>query len=388
MKRQSVQSIPWCILLWVSRCLGAVLLLATLLPLMRSGSWIVRAWDFPRLQLAVMCLLIAIALLAAALRLGWRPDIWGLMIALGLAAAWQVSHVLPYTGLWPKRLANAETADLTVLVVNLDVRNTRSEEAAETIASVQADVVLLIEIDREWAATLDPIRARFVHHAEEIKPDGLGMAIWSNVPLEGTEIRYLVSDERPSIHTELVLSPTRRARFIGLHPVPPGLTKSPGDGRYDSRIRDAELIRIAKRVGDNSESTWIIAGDFNDVAWSHTTRLFEALSGLADPRIGRGLLSTYHAGRPLLRFPLDHVFVSPSFTIANLQRIRIPGSDHFAILVGVKFGSGLGADPDAGPDDRREAEEVIDEGVEDAEESGELASPPEHDPRQHRRDDR
>lgn len=377
-----MESTLWNILIWGSRCLAGAVLIATLLPFVRSGSWMIRAWDFPRLQLTAMCLITVLTLLACTARFGWRPDIWGLMIALGLAATWQVSHVAPYTTFWPKRLADTDSADLTLLIANLDVRNPRAADAAEAIAGLEFDAVLLIEIDSEWARTLAPVRSRFAHHVEEIRPEGLSMALWSNVPVEQPEIRYIASDQRPSIHTEMVLSPTKRARFIGLHPVPPGLPTNGGGDRHDSRIRDAELIKVAEFVGDDTQREWIIAGDFNDVAWSHTTRLFEKLSGLADPRVGRGMLNTYHAGRPLLRYPLDHLFVSPSFEVADLQRIRIPGSDHFGILVGLRFTHGPGADPDADPGDHEEAAEMIEEGVEDAEDSDEGAPDAEQDQRQ------
>ncbi len=369
----------WNILLWGTRCFTGALVLVTLLPLFKSGSWMVRVWDFPRLQLAGLCLVAVLALLCCSLRFGWRPDLWGLMIVLGLAAAWQLSHIAPYTLLWPKHLADTDDSDFTLLVANVDVRNTTPEAAAKALADIEADAILLIEIDSDWARTLALVRSHFAYHIEEIKPDGLGMALWSNIPLENSDIRYIVSDERPSVHADLVLSPTKRARFIGLHQVPPGLPTDDGNGRYDSRIRDAELITVAEHVGENTDLKWIIAGDFNDVAWSHTTRLFTRLSGLEDPRIGRGMLNTYHADRPLLRYPLDHLFVSPSFEIANLQRVRIPGSDHFAMLVSLKFGHGPGADPDTKLGDYEEAEDLIEEGEEDAADSSELSPDAEHD---------
>ncbi len=77
----------------------------------------------------------------------------------------------------------------------------------------------------------------------------------------------------------------------------------------------------------------IVAGDLNDVAWSRTNELFQEVSGLLDPRVGRGLYSTYNAHRPLLRWPLDHVFFEPSFEVEALRRMGHIGSDHFPVFI-------------------------------------------------------
>ena len=81
----------------------------------------------------------------------------------------------------------------------------------------------------------------------------------------------------------------------------------------------------------------IIGGDLNDVAWSRMTRLFLRTSGLLDPRRGRGFYNTFHADRWYMRFPLDHLFHSEHFTVSNIERLGFVGSDHFPILIDLRY---------------------------------------------------
>ncbi len=356
--------------------LGLFLVVGTLLPFFPVGAWLVRGWDFPRVHVAVACLVVLAMLAALALFRGWRIDIPIAGALLLAALAWQASRIAPYTRLWPTTVAGSSApADLRVLVANLEVDNDRHDEVAGMIEDTDPDVLLLIEIDSVWADALAPLRERFGRHADDVREDGLGIAFWSKLPLVGAEVRELVSEKRPSIHAAVELEGGRRINIVGVHPTPPGLRRDHDgddqDGRYDSRIRDAELVLVARQIADRADGAWIVAGDFNDVAWSRTTRLFQELSGLRDPRVGRGFYNTYHARYRLLRYPVDHVFVSPGFAVADMRRLEIPGSDHFAILADLVLSDPSPPRPDAGPEEREEAEEIVDEGLEDAADNGE-----------------
>lgn len=371
------------VVFWGLRGLAVLFVVVTLLPLLRTGAWAVRGWEFPRLQLASMGAMILVGLLGVAAwqtqaqATDWPTDVTVLAVMLVLALVWQCSSVMRYTRLWRKQVrslscpadaaASGDAAGVFRLVTaNLDMRNTCCREVAEALSAVDADVLLLIEIHDRWAEALAALRATYPHRVEAIADRGLGMALWSRLPVRDMEVRYLVSDDRASIHGQLRLGDRGWARFVGVHPVPPGLRSGRWYERYDSRIRDAELLKLAETVVEDPACPRLIAGDFNDVAWSQSTRRFERVSGLLDPRVGRVLLNTYHARWPLLRYPLDDMDVTPGFEVGRLERVVVPGSDHFGVLVELRL-----SDPHerAEPESRfgeEEAETIVREGEEDA----------------------
>ena len=53
---------------------------------------------------------------------------------------------------------------------------------------------------------------------------------------------------------------------------------------------------------------------------------------MSDPRVGRGFYPTFNANYPVLRWPLDHLFVSPHFELMQIDLLPDIGSDHLPIF--------------------------------------------------------
>ena len=118
-------------------------------------------------------------------------------------------------------------------------------------------------------------------------------------------------------------------------------------------------------------------GDLNDVAWSRTTRLFQRISGLLDPRVGRRYVNTFHADYPLLRWSLDHVFHSTDFALVAMQRLPHIGSDHFPIYVVLQTGrvfEQVQQELEQSAADEQEAQQTIEEGIKKAEQEEKIVT--------------
>ncbi|TVU89381.1 endonuclease/exonuclease/phosphatase family protein [Vreelandella titanicae] len=362
------------LLLWVIRLLVILMLVVALLPLIPSGQWWVRLWDFPRLQLtgALVLPLLLLGVHAWLKRPRKEHAVWGVVILA--IAGWHLTHILPFTSVWSTEVPTAEVqpgenrTTLKVLTANVTYTNDHYAEVLEMVQREDPDLLLLIEVNSAWSEGLAPLDEDYAYRVGEVRGEGLGIVLWSRIPLLENEVKYLVSERRPSIFATIDAPGIGPVRFVGAHPVPPGLeerTVSNEDKRRDSRERDAELMLIARHVEQDPDNRWIVTGDFNDVAWSDTTKLFADLSDLKDPRRGRRLLSTYHAEYPWWRYPIDHLFVSDGFHLIDIDRVKVQGSDHFGLSTTLTVGQKDQGKPEASPEEE-EAQEMVEEGAEDA----------------------
>lgn len=341
--------------------IAIALLLATLIARIRLRWWWIRSFEFPRLQIACLALITWVVAIIFAESGTWQ---WIALIAAGATCLIQGYYILPWTPLWPIQVKAAASDDenktITLLIANVLTPNRKSQQLIDMIKQHQPDIVLTLESDQWWQDQLDPALSEQWPHSVKVPLDNLyGMHLYSHLELTNTSVEWLIQDDIPSIHTRVTLPNGDSIRFYALHPRPPAPSES-----EKSLWRDAELLLVGKKIHQDPRPT-LVAGDLNDVAWSRTTRLFCHISGMLDPRRGRGLFSTFHAKYPILRWPLDHVFVTEHFTLVGMQPLEYFGSDHFPILATFCYRPSRKDEhetPEADAEERSEANETIQEG--------------------------
>ena len=341
---------------WTSLVVGLAMVAGTLLNLSRSPHWFVRGWDFPRVQIAILAG--AAGLVYAWCCVAGAPLDWAFLLAVLGCVLWQFARIYPYTSLGPRRVQRSRLAGsdeprrLRFLISNVQMENTGHDRLLALVRESDPDVLLAVETDERWVRALEPLAADYPYAVRQPQDNWFGLVLFSRVPLISVKVEFLVQDDIPSIRAVLDLS-GEPVVLRGLHPRPPEPIRD-----QDATPRDAELVLVGKAIAKEGGAPTIVAGDLNDVAWSDTTRLFLRLSGLLDPRMGRGFYNTYSTRNPLTRWPLDHVFHSNHFRLVELRRCGDIGSDHFPVLIELSYEPEAPAEQEPSreaPGDREEA---------------------------------
>ena len=332
--------------------LGTLGVVATLLPFIPTNEWWIRAFDFPRVLIAsVLAATSFVFLFVRRRRVADRL----LLVVCAAAIVYQVARIVPYTPLLPVSVPSSTpcgTEGLRILTANVLQTNRDSVAFLDIVRGASPDLLLVVETDAWWEEQLSAIEGDYPFNVRRPLENTYGMLLYSKLELSDAEVRFLVQDDIPSIRTTVTLRSGNTFQFYGVHPRPPNPDQ-------DSDARDGELVLVAQEVAD-SELPSVVAGDLNDVAWSDTTDLFEEVGGLRDPREGRGLFSTFHADYFIFRWPLDHVFVTPSFGIRHMAVLDMFGSDHMPVQVDLCFVPAVDEQPEPPSESEREdAEEAV-----------------------------
>ena len=338
--------------------MGGLIVLFSVIPLIKNDYWAFRVFEYPRLQKLFLNLVIFIVYTSL---FAISNNLQILFLAILLAnAGYLIFQIYKFTFLAKKALLKAVKSDeknqISIISSNVFQDNKNTAGCLKMLHRHDSDIILLLETDQYWYKGTEELKEKYPHQVLVPLENTYGMLLYSKLELVNSEVRYLVDEEIPSIKTEVKLPSGQKLRLYCVHPTPP----VPGENMYSTE-RDKELLLVAKEVKEYDFPT-IVVGDLNDVAWSYTTELFTKISGLLDPRIGRGFFNTFHAKYPFLRFPLDHVFCSTDFKLIRLARLENFNSDHFPILISLQYEANADLhqeEPEADAEDVALAEEKI-----------------------------
>nr|WP_323448824.1 endonuclease/exonuclease/phosphatase family protein [Streptomyces sp. YSPA8] len=259
--------------------------------------------------------------LVLALLARWRVGLVWSVVVLAVTA-W---FVRPYdTGLADEP-SGRTLARIDVLTSNVEYGQ-GTDALVATVERERPDLVFVQECDVPCARALGGRLSRAEYpHREVVEGYGAdGSAILSRYPLR----------KAPGIEGSLAMPAAvaeiagREVRVQLVHPLPP-IPGMVGDWRR-------ELDRIRDRVAGMKDTPAIVAGDFNATP-DHAG--FRRILDAGDLRSSATLAGASRTpswpsmvGRPL-GAQIDHVLVSPDFSVRSARFLELADTDHRALLV-------------------------------------------------------
>jgi endonuclease/exonuclease/phosphatase (EEP) superfamily protein YafD len=291
--------------------LTAFIAVATLLGILfprRPLVGVPQHWGLQLWQLALL------ALIGGLLLADWNAA----ALSLAVAAHWSWR-------LWPRKPAPGLTEGeplLRLASANLLHLNRDLDRMVDGLAALDADVLVMCEVTPEARDRLRSLATRLPHALDTCMPDTLyGIVILSRFPLtkrssgsgEDALPRHLAADLaiEGRIVTLVAIHSTNPLRLSGAHRIPV---------EFDAT---ADLIRAAP-------DDLILTGDCNAAGWSSYLQDLERKTGLANDRKVRPSWPVWLP--PLVRLPLDHLWVRGRVTLLRAALGPKFGSDHLPLV--------------------------------------------------------
>ena len=306
----------------------------TLVPLIAIDYWWIRVFDFPHIQLTILTM---VAFILFFIQFKW--NCWqDYVVAAGLAACFvfqytKIHSYLPYAEKDVNTTSDSYQGDIIkIYTANVLQKNKKPAQLQQYIDTTTADILLFMETNLEWQDDIKKVLPSAYRYQVEVPLDNTyGVLLYSRLELVDPRVRYLVDDSIPSIDSRVVMKNGSEFQLYVLHPTPPMPQHNPS-----SSDRDAEMMKYAN-LSRESKLPVVALGDFNDVPWSATVSLFQSVGELLDVRKGRGFYNTFNAKNFLMRWPLDHVFISSEFRVKDFNTGADINSDHYPTYTELSF---------------------------------------------------
>ncbi len=324
--------------------------------------WTFRVFDYIRIQILVLQILLVIV---SFFLFDKYPSILLVsQIFLTGTIIYQATIIFPYLPTFnlfknPKNPSNV----LTVISVNVLQKNSQYNRLIELINEVQPDILLTLETNKEWENALQAIEKHYSYTHKIPLENRYGLHFYTKLEVKKSKEHYFITDDRPAIEAHLFDYEGNDFVFLGIHPPPPSPTEKP-----TSKQKDAEFMKAAQLIR-KLHSPSLVTGDFNNVCWSRSARMFAKVSNLQDSRIGKGIHGTFPVRPSFMRFPLDLLFSSKEIQVHEIKTLRDVGSDHLPFFAKFSVVKSNYSKPTSLNSELKEhANDIIEEGEKAAEE--------------------
>jgi endonuclease/exonuclease/phosphatase (EEP) superfamily protein YafD len=303
----------WRVVQWIALATILVVGACTLLAFAARGHWRLELMSHFRAQYFWMLALAAFILAFAGRR----------RLALIGAALGFVNLLL----IVPLYFGPATVADRPVsrgMSLNVYFHNRDYERTLELIRREDPDFVLLLEVTPDWAEAMRALETTYPHRHLEPRKDSGGMALFSRVPIEDLDVRWL-GKYGPSIILARLVLPSGTLTLIGAHTPSPKTPQS-------FAARNHGLLNLGELASSRAGAVMLM-GDMNCTSWSPYFQDLLEISGLRDSRRGFGVEGSWPALPLAMRIPIDHCLATPDVSIKDRRIGADVGSDHRPLIV-------------------------------------------------------
>ena len=313
-------------LIWVAAWAAVVPLAALVLARLTLHD---RTWPLLLANMFTLYLFAPAWLVAALALLGRR---WRLLAVTALLCAWHAVHVVP--PLLPRDAPAAGGEGVRLVTANLLMVHPAPDRLAAELEALDADVLVLQEYSTRWRRTAE---ARgwyeaYPHHAEVVRDDSFGCAVFSRLPLRDVGVIEMAG--LPQLQATVTIDGVA-VDLLDVHTLPPRIAEYvPG---HRQALREIEAWAAARQ----ESRPFVITGDFNATPYSRFHRRISRMANDAWELGGSGYGHTAPNGLfPLPPMRLDHVYLSPELTVREVSLGEGIGSDHRPIAAVVALRSG------------------------------------------------
>jgi endonuclease/exonuclease/phosphatase (EEP) superfamily protein YafD len=224
--------------------------------------------------------------------------------------------------------SSAAGSRLRLVSLNVHTANQHGDWVVKFLRASDADVILLMEVNDRWMTELSALKDVYPLRVAAPREDNFGIALFSRLPLEETNVIELGEAEVPSV-TAKIECDGRKIFLLGTHPLPPG------SADY-ARMRNDQLAKINELVREQTLPT-VVIGDLNLTPWSPYFSDLLKGTALKNSSQGLGFFNSWPAALSGLGIPIDHCLVSSEFAVTEKKLGPQVGSDHLPVIIDLQL---------------------------------------------------